>query len=77
MSDDRVWFGSHWDGSEVEFTKPNLSTWILVKKVSERYIQRTKEEHEECKSPSYAWALFQCEDRENPDHIGFMKIYLQ
>lgn len=77
MSEDKVFFGSHFVGSEVNFTGVNPSTWTLVEKLSERNAQFDAYEYEDYKSPSAAWALFECRDSNNSSNTALMKIYMQ
>jgi hypothetical protein len=77
MADNKVFFGSHLVGSEVNFMGANPSSWVLVKKISKRHDQIDEYEYQMDNSPSTAWALFQCRDSNNSSNLAIMKIYMQ
>jgi hypothetical protein len=77
MTGHKVFFGSHFVGSEVNFTGASPSSWTLVKKISERNDQYDEYVYRTDDSPSIAWALFQCKDSNNSSNLAIMKIYMQ
>jgi hypothetical protein len=76
MSENRVFFGSHFVGSEIKFTSANPSTWTLMKKMSERNDQGDEYQYQVHESPSGAWALFQGRDSNNSNNAAIMKSYM-
>ena len=74
----RQFFGKHFIGMNVTFVEPRPSTWTLVRKVNEKYNQMGELDLEEFDDPvSDAWAMFTCQNADNPSEEARMRIYMQ
>ena len=74
---DRGYFGKHFIGINVHFAEPHPSTWTLTQKIKERYSQLDEIGTKYLKSTSFAWAIFVCQNVDNPGEEALMKIHMQ
>lgn len=82
MFRNKNFFGSQFEGSEVDFPGAHIPKWTLTKKLIERNRQLDEYYHGRYKSPSAAWALFDCvpvgsNGSNGSSHKAIMKIYMQ
>lgn len=74
---DRVYFTNEFDGRRIDFEFPHNSSWTLLEKVKEKYILIDKEDFETMGARPCAWALFFCQDVNEPSRRALMKVYMQ
>ena len=74
---DRIYFTDEFDGRRIDFEFPHNSSWTLLEKVKEKHILTDKEDFETMGARPYAWALFFCQDINEPSRRALMKVYMQ
>jgi len=73
----RDYFGKRFIGMNISFTQPHPSTWTLVAKVKEKYLQLDESDTEAFQATSSAWAMFTCRNVDDPDEEVLMRISMQ
>ena len=74
---DRIYFTDEFDGRHIDFEFPHNSSWTLLEKVKEKHILADKEEFDTMGARPCAWALFVCQNVNEPSRRALMKVYMQ
>jgi hypothetical protein len=74
---EKVFFGKHFIGMEINFSELESPKWIIVEKRPERHDQGDAFDFENFGGPSAAWAGFVCQNASDSSKKAIMKIFMQ
>jgi hypothetical protein len=73
---EKTFFGKAFEGKLIRFESTQTS-WILVEKILERYSQLDEPAYNDSQAASVAWAIYTCQNANNPTVDAILKVYMQ